>query len=107
MTSTAGWARSNILYDTLVDTPVPGSPLESVLAFVFMSRQRAEFIKTKAMLQALATKDTKEATEELLESLHEYMFPDIKEKKWKERTKAREVMEKHMTPIAVSPISSK
>ena len=96
MTSSSGWLRSNILYDTLSEAPSPGSPLEAVCAFVFVHRQKAEFLKYKALVQSTISSDNKEATQELLDSLHNEMFPDVEVRKCQQTETARKIMERQM-----------
>jgi hypothetical protein len=102
MTTSAGWIRANLVYDTLKDPPSPGSPIEAVCAFVFLSRQRADFIKHKAVVQASIREETKEAAQTLIEELHENMFPDKKRDKEWQKEQAMHIMEKHSAPIKVS-----
>lgn len=102
MTSSTGWIRANLVYDTLKEPPSPGSPLEAVCAFVFLARQRAEYIKHKAIVQASVTSSTKEAAQEIMEDLHAEMFPDAKREKAWQRERAMEIMERHSAPIAIS-----
>jgi len=96
MTSSSGWLRSNILYDTLNEAPVPGSPLEAVCAFVFVHRQKAEFLKYKSLVQSTVTSDNKEAAQGLLDALHNEMFPDVEVKKSKDSEVAKRIMERQM-----------
>jgi len=102
MTTSTGWIRANLVYDTLKEPPSPGSPLEAVCAFVFLARQRAEYIKQKVIVQASVTESTKDAAQEIMEDLHAEMFPDAKREKAWQREKAMEIMERHSAPIAIS-----
>lgn len=102
MTTSTGWIRANLVYDTLKDPPSPGSPLEAVCAFVFLTRQRADFIKHKAMVQSGVSESTKEAAQKLMEELHENMFPDQKRNKEWQKEQAMKIMEKHSAPIKVT-----
>ena len=104
MTSSTGWFRANLVYDTLTDAPSPGSPLEAVCAFVFMSRQRASFLQTKATLQASVTDESKESVQELLDALHDAMFPYEKQEKKCQAEESRKIMERFNRPIAVSKL---
>ena len=96
MTSSAGWLRSNILYDTLTETPSPGSPLESVCAFVFVQRQKADFLKHKCLVQACVTTDNKDSVQEMLDQLHKEMFPDVEVRKSEHSQIAKKIMERQM-----------
>jgi hypothetical protein len=96
MTSSSGWLRSNILYDTLSDTPPPGSPLEAVCASVFVHRQKAEFLKYKTLVQATVTPENKDATQELLDTLHNEMFPDVEVSKANQSEIAKGIMERQL-----------
>jgi len=96
MTSSAGWLRSNILYDTLTEAPAPGSPLESVCAFVFVQRQKADFLKHKCLVQSCVVSENKEAVQELLDTLHIEMFPDVEVKKSEHSQVAKKIMERQL-----------
>jgi hypothetical protein len=102
MTSAEGWFRANFVYDTLSEPPSPGSPLEAVCAFVFMSRQRTSFLTTKAHLQANATPEAEKALQEILEDIHDAMFPYEKQERECQTTTARQIMERFKGPISVS-----
>lgn len=104
MTSSTGWFRANFVYDTLKEPPSPGSPLEAVCAFIFMSRQRASFLTSKALIQAAVTEETKDAVQELLDGLHDAMFPYEKQEKACEAEKTEKIMSTFNRPIAVSKI---
>ena len=104
MTTSTGWIRANLVYDTLREPPSPGSPLEAVCAFVFLARQRADYIKHKVIVQASVSESTKDAAQEMMEDLHAEMFPDSKREKAWQREKAMEIMERHSAPIAISKI---
>ena len=105
MTTSTGWVRANLVYDSIKEAPVPGSPLEAVCSFVFVSRQRAEFLKYKALAQAGVTDKNKDSIQGVLEELHENMFPDQKQEKLCQANRAREIMEKYsQTPIQVTAI---
>jgi hypothetical protein len=102
MTSSTGWFRANFVYDTLQEPPTPGSPLEAVCAFIFMSRQRVSFLTTKAYLQAYATQDSEKALQESLDAIHDAAFPYEKQERECQQTTAREIMERFKGPIRVS-----
>ena len=104
MNTSNGWVRANLLYDNLKDVPAPGSPLEAVCAFVFVTRQRAEYVKTKLLAQALHTKENADAIQDLLASLHHFMFPDVRKKEANDKEKMRELMERHSKPITINPM---
>ncbi len=104
MTSSTGWVRANLVYDTLKDPPVPGSPLEAVCSFVFVTRQRADFLKYKALAQAGVSENNQESIQKVLEELHENMFPDQKQEKICQQDRARQLMEKYSSPIRVTAI---
>lgn len=107
MTSSSGWLRSNVLYDTLTEAPSPGSPLETVCAFVFVQRQKANYLKTKALIQASVTPENKDATQEILDELHKEMFPDVEVKKCQQSEAAKRIMERQLAkgPEVVTPLS--
>ena len=105
MTTSTGWVRANLVYDSIQEPPVPGSPLEAVCSFVFVSRQRAEFLKYKALAQAGVNENNKDSIQGVIEELHENMFPDQKQDKICQADKTRELMEKYsQTPIQVTAI---
>lgn len=103
MNTSNGWIRANLLYDNLKDVPAPGSPLEAICAFVFISRQRADYIKTKILAQALSNKDNAEPIQDLLSSLHNFMFPDVLKAEETKKKDMKELMERHNQPITVRP----
>ena len=96
MTSSAGWVRSNILYDTLKEVPPIGSPLETVCAYVFVHRQKAEYLKYRTLAQAQVNSGNKESVQESLDSLHAEMFPDVKTLNNSRSVKAKEIMERQL-----------
>jgi hypothetical protein len=106
MTSSSGWLRSNILYDTLTEAPSPGSPLEVVCAFVFVQRQKADFLKHKSLVQASVSTENRDAVQDLMDALHKEMFPDVEVQKCQQAEVARRIMERQLAkgPELVQPL---
>ncbi|MBM4360865.1 MAG: hypothetical protein FJ096_22405, partial [Deltaproteobacteria bacterium] len=106
MTSQVGWARSNILYDTLKETPKPGSPLEFVMLHVFSLRQSAEYLKYKLVAQSSLSAGTSEASKESLKDLFATMFPHKKSEQEHHTAKALQILERQLKagPIRATPI---
>lgn len=85
--SPTGWARANIVYNTLRAPPTPNTPLELICIYVFHARQRAEYMRTLLTLPASQTEEAAKAREELVHALSAEMFP------FQEQTRAREAQD--------------
>jgi hypothetical protein len=72
-----GWARANILYEKATRLPEPGSPMEIIFLLVWNMRQKIEFQKARAELQALLSQKGAEPKEILqaFDDLRESFFP--------------------------------
>lgn len=107
MTSTSGWFRSNLIYDTLKAPPEKGSHLEAVCAHIFTYRQQAEFLKHKLIAQSLINSDNSEPVQKTLDLLFSEMFP-YEEKQQEDRSKdALEFLERQLAkgPEKVTPLN--
>ncbi len=106
MTTPAGWVRANILYDSLSKPPKPGSPLESVCAFVFTMRQSQEFQKTRAFLQGLLRSENEDAVKKVLKDFQASMFPHEGIMQWDSKPLMQEILTRELSkgPLVVSPI---
>ena len=96
MTSTSGWFRSNLIYNTLNTPPPVGSHLEAICAFVFAQRQKAEFIKFKLLAQSTATSDNSEHVQKVLDELYSSMFPYKENEQWQKSVEAKKFLERQL-----------
>ena len=92
-----------MIYDTLTQPPVPGSPLESIMVYVFNSRQRAEYLRTLLTLKSATTQEQVTAIKELLENYTSELFPYEEKNKWLESEEIQKVLQREMEkgPLAV------
>lgn len=106
MTSQIGWARSNILYDTLKEPPTPGSPLEFVTLQVFSLRQSAEYQKYRLVAQSSLSAGTSDAAKDALKDLFAAMFPHKQQEQENTNKVAMRILENHIRsgPIHVTPV---
>lgn len=100
MTSSSGWFRSNLIYDTLKSPPEKGSHLEAMCAYVFTHRQQSEFLKHKLIAQALINSDNSEPVQKTLDLLFSEMFPH---EKGEEKSRAKEALEFLERQLAKGP----
>ena len=107
MTSTSGWFRSNIIYDTLSSPPPRGSHLEAICAYVFTQRQHAEFLKYKVVAQSLVNSDNSEHVQKVVDDLFDGMFPYKEEERCHTAEEARKFLERQLAkgPEVVSKVS--
>jgi hypothetical protein len=74
-----GWARANVLYDKHVGPPPRNSPLESVFLLVFIRRQEADLLATRALVRSMINlSESQELEEEAIKAFEDYcgkMFP--------------------------------
>lgn len=96
MTSTSGWFRSNVIYNTLRDPPPVGSHLEAICAFVFSQRQQAEFLKYKLLAQSTVNSDNSEHVQKVLDELYSGMFPYKENEQWQTAEEARKFLERQL-----------
>lgn len=80
-----GWARANLLYDTIVSPPEPGSLKEAVCILVQKYRADQQYYRTLAQL----SEGTKQR-EEAFNSFRGAMFPYVQrtDDNWRSRMKA-------------------
>lgn len=74
-----GWALSNMWYDKYNGLPPRGSPLESLFLFVFLQRQEAQLLATRAIVQSTIPEGA--AAKPAIAAFQKYcdtMFPAIK-----------------------------
>jgi len=75
LTTPEGWARANILFQTLREPPPRGSVRESLLRLLVMQKEEAEHAKFRALAQLLVDK---EAGAKAFEEYFDAAFPHIK-----------------------------
>ena len=99
-----GWARANILYEKATRLPEPGSPMEIVFLLVWNMRQKIEFQKARAELQALISQKGAESKEILaaFDDLRESFFPFDKNAKEADLKEMRSVLEREVARGALS-----
>lgn len=73
-----GWARSNVLYDTISEAPKPGSPVESLLILVWQMRQEIEFHALRVLVQGAVDPDQGKSTIEAWGEFGEHFYPYLK-----------------------------
>lgn len=109
VTSHVGWARSNILYNTLKEPPTPGSPLEYVILQVFYLRQAAEFQKYRLVAQSSLSPETSESSKDALKDLLSSMFPYRESEERDRSAQALRIFERQIAagPMRITPIEEK
>lgn len=48
-----GWARANLIYETLTGPPTPGTPMESLMLIVWRMRQDIRMNETRVIIQSI------------------------------------------------------
>lgn len=92
--SPTGWARANLVYNTLKAPPTPNTPLELICIYVFHARQRAEYLRTLLLTPSPGTEDAAKAKGELVRSLSAEMFPYQEQVSTQESRNVVEIMER-------------
>lgn len=73
MTTPEGWAYANLWYDQFRGIPEHGSPLESVLLLVFLDRQHAQLLQTRALVQTqVLALDNKAHQDSAIQAFQQY-----------------------------------
>jgi hypothetical protein len=78
MKTSVGWALSGMWYDRFQGLPPRGSLLESIFLLVFLSRQEAHLLATRAIVQSTLPEGS--AAKPAIEAYQKYcdrMFPHI------------------------------
>lgn len=78
MKTPAGWALANMWYDKYDGLPPRGSPLESLFLLVYLQRQEADLLATRALVQS--TLPEGQAAKPAIEAFQKFvdrMFPFI------------------------------
>jgi hypothetical protein len=80
-----GWARANMMYDTMRAPPRPGSLLEILFMMIQMRREAARLMEVRAIVQAVRDasddgKSTQDAYDDFRRSLMPYLGVDEKER---------------------------
>lgn len=109
MRSPAGWALAGMWYDKFRGLPPRGSPLETVFLLVYLQRQEAQLLSTRALVQSTLP-EGKEASDPAIAAYQKYcdaMFPFMERAanadKDAERKKLLEFI-KHRAKISLHPI---
>lgn len=88
-----GWARANVMYDTLSTPPEIGTPLEALCIRIFTRRQKLKYMEALVTLATAADKDNRK---KILDSYFDELFPHVKDNKWKDSQTIQEVLEREM-----------
>lgn len=101
-----GWARANLIYDTIRDRPKPGSPMESVLLLVWQMRQEIEYYAVRAVVQASIDPDEGKSTQDAWKSFTEQFYPYLMEQVKRGDRAAVEYLVKEVKkgPLRVIPL---
>ena len=104
MNTPLGWARANFIYEKEV-RPVPGSLVEVIFIIVFFMKQRTEFQKTRATVQASLDQEGKE-TLKAFEDFRKAVFPYERSLALKKFVAEKQLLEKWVTdgPVGVTPM---
>lgn len=96
-----GWARANLLYDTISSPPDPGSLKEAVCVLVQRGRADQEFFKTAALLSEVGSK----GREEYFEQYKHALFPYVAKAAAKESARQKALLDHFYLagPIMIRP----
>ncbi len=73
MSTAEGWAKANIVYDTLAEPPPPNTPLEAICMYIFNQRQLEKI--THAKLLSMAAFNNEKGAQEVLAKYVEILLP--------------------------------
>jgi hypothetical protein len=101
-----GWALANMWYDKFDGMPPRGSPLESLFILVYLQRQEAHLLATRAIVQSTIPEGS--AAKPAIEAFQKYcdtMFPFIKKAETEDEHHQRLAeFIKHRAKIDLRPI---
>ena len=109
MKSPSGWALAGMWYDKFHGTPPRGSPMETVFLLVYLQRQEAQLLSTRAIVQSTLP-EGKAASDPAIAAYQKYcdaMFPFLDRASNTDEDAARaRLLEfvKHPARIALHPI---
>jgi hypothetical protein len=102
-----GWARANMMYDTMSSPPRPGSLLEILFVMVQMRRDVVRLMETRAVVQALRdNSDEGEATQSAFDDYRYAVMPYLVGEKKAEERRIMEIMSREFTagPMSVKSV---
>jgi hypothetical protein len=73
LSTTEGWAKANIVYDTLSEPPAPDSPLEAICMYIFNQRQLEKI--THAKLMSMSSFQNDKGAQEVLSKYIDLLLP--------------------------------
>jgi hypothetical protein len=108
-----GWARANLLYDTLRAPPKPGTPLESLMLLVWHMRQTIQLPETRDIVQAITAAQSEDqglqkAIKESWESFVDELMPYQRGTRKRQDQSAIDFLKKEVArgPLKVIPLVS-
>jgi len=94
MRTPAGWALSNLWYDTAQGPPPRGSLLESLLSQVVVERKKIELMSTRALVQAVLPDGKKgDPVVDAYQKFVDYLFPFLERSEDTELDKQKKALE--------------
>jgi hypothetical protein len=109
MKSPEGWALTGMWYDKFAGLPPRGSPLETVFLLVYLQRQEAQLLATRALVQSTLP-EGKEASDPAIAAYQKYcdaMFPFMERAANRGKDDERKLLAefvKHRARILLHPI---
>lgn len=102
-----GWAKANLVYDKYDGIPPDGSPLETVMLLVWVERQQASLLATRALVQASVSKEDSKDAIKAFEEYCKRMFPfyeNATKVDYEEEKKALAELVKHPVRIDLAKV---
>lgn len=102
-----GWARANMMYDTMDRPPRQGSLLELLFTMVQMRREAARLMKTRAIIQTLRDQsDDGEASQSAYDDYRRALMPYLIQEEHERSAAIREAMHEEFRrgPMTVTPV---
>lgn len=109
-----GWARSNLIFETLSEPPKPGTPLESLMLLVWRMRQDVRQYETRALVHAIlaaapeADEKTHKNMQDAWKDYTEELFPFQRGQRRNENEAAVDYLKREVArgPLKVTPLQT-
>jgi hypothetical protein len=106
-----GWARANLIYDSLERPPKPGSILEAVCLMVQMRREVTQFYSVFAMVQAIISASDEgsgDVVNKAFSSYRDSLMPFLKNQMKDEQKRIKDFLSQEVLrgPLKVQPMAS-
>jgi len=104
-----GWARANMLYDTMARPPRQGSLLEMLFTMIQMRREAAKLMETRALVQAMKDdSDDGEPNQSAYDDYRRALMPYLVQEDRDRAAGVRAAMNQEfsMGPMSVTPIEA-